>query len=208
MRRIHYLGALLVILAGLAVIQAQENISQPSPINITAISGTAPTTAGKFDVKGADGDVFVRQSTPANLRTQDASSGTVGSAAPSVASFAGDKASGNLIAHVGCDKSVAISTSSSGDVQLVALSGSTVVYVCGYNVMANGTTNVQFEYGTGSACGTGKTALTGAYPLTAQTGVSYGNGEGVVLQGAAGNALCVNNSAAIAIAGVVTYTQF
>ena len=30
-------------------------------VNILSIKGTAPTTAGKFDVKGADGDVFVRQ---------------------------------------------------------------------------------------------------------------------------------------------------
>jgi hypothetical protein len=35
--------------------------------NITSILGTAPTTVGKLDVKGADGDVFVRQATAANL---------------------------------------------------------------------------------------------------------------------------------------------
>lgn len=37
--------------------------------NITSILGTAPTTVGKLDVKGADGDVFVRQTTAANLNT-------------------------------------------------------------------------------------------------------------------------------------------
>lgn len=36
-------------------------------VDITTISGTAPTTVGKLDVKGADGDVFVRQTTAANL---------------------------------------------------------------------------------------------------------------------------------------------
>lgn len=36
-------------------------------INILSILGTAPTTAGKLDVKGADGDVFVRQTTGTNL---------------------------------------------------------------------------------------------------------------------------------------------
>lgn len=35
--------------------------------NITSILGTAPTTVGKLDVKGADGDVFVRQTTGTNL---------------------------------------------------------------------------------------------------------------------------------------------
>lgn len=38
--------------------------------DITTIAGTAPTTAGKIDVKGADGDVFVRQATAANLNAQ------------------------------------------------------------------------------------------------------------------------------------------
>lgn len=41
--------------------------------DITTIAGTAPTTAGKLDVKGADGDVFVRQATAANLNMTEAS---------------------------------------------------------------------------------------------------------------------------------------
>jgi hypothetical protein len=36
-------------------------------INIRSILNTAPTTAGKLDIKGADGDVFVRQATAGNL---------------------------------------------------------------------------------------------------------------------------------------------
>jgi len=35
--------------------------------DLTTIAGTAPTTVGKLDVKAADGDVFVRQTTAANL---------------------------------------------------------------------------------------------------------------------------------------------
>ena len=35
--------------------------------DIATIAGTAPTTVGKLDVKGADGDVFVRQATAANF---------------------------------------------------------------------------------------------------------------------------------------------
>jgi hypothetical protein len=36
-------------------------------LNVRSILNTAPTTAGKLDVKGADGDVFVRQATASNL---------------------------------------------------------------------------------------------------------------------------------------------
>jgi len=35
--------------------------------NLTSILGTAPTTAGFIDIKGADGNVFVRNATAANL---------------------------------------------------------------------------------------------------------------------------------------------
>jgi hypothetical protein len=41
--------------------------------DITTIAGTAPTTAGFIDIKGADGNVFVRQATAANLNMTEAS---------------------------------------------------------------------------------------------------------------------------------------
>lgn len=44
--------------------------SGAAKVDITSIAGTAPTTVGKLDVKGADGDVFVRQATAANLNAQ------------------------------------------------------------------------------------------------------------------------------------------
>lgn len=59
---------------------------QINPLNLTTagalrsdlstIAGTAPTTAGKIDVKAADGDVYVRQDTGTNLHTV-VDSGTV-----------------------------------------------------------------------------------------------------------------------------------
>lgn len=59
---------------------AAQNLKQ----DLATIAGTAPTTAGKIDIKGADGDVFVRQTTAANLNVT-----AVGGAA------AGASASGN-----------------------------------------------------------------------------------------------------------------
>jgi hypothetical protein len=50
--------------------------------NILSILGTAPTTAGKLDVKGADGDVFVRQATAANLNATVIGNLTNNNAAP------------------------------------------------------------------------------------------------------------------------------
>lgn len=45
-------------------------------INVLSILGTAPTTAGFLDIKGADGNVFVRQATAANLNATVVGTGT------------------------------------------------------------------------------------------------------------------------------------
>jgi hypothetical protein len=176
-----------------------------------ADGSTGAATPSKAGLAGGSDGANLRAlsvSSTGVLNAQDAATGSTGAAPPSKAILQGELNSGNLAAHIGCDSSVAINTASSGDVQLVALVAAKTIYICGYNLMAAGTTNVQLEYGTGTACATGKTALTGPYNLAAQTGVSYGNGEGVVFKTASANALCVNNSAAVQISGVVTYTQF
>jgi hypothetical protein len=77
--------------------------------DITTILGTAPTTAGKIDFKGADGDVFVRQATAANLNATVVGGKTHNNAAPgatnvgalvAVATAAAPSwTEGNLVAH-------------------------------------------------------------------------------------------------------------
>jgi hypothetical protein len=122
----------------------------------------------------------------------------------------------NTIGNVGSDPSfgkgtpasVAINVSTATTTQLVAISGSTAIYVTSFDVIAGGTGNITFEYGTGTNCGTGTTALTGAYPLTAQAGISKGSGVGTILKVPAGNALCVLTSAAVQMSGSVSYQQF
>lgn len=70
----------------------------------------------------------------------------------------------------------AISTSSSGNVQIVALNGSDLIYVCGYSVVAGAATGVQLIYGTGTACATGETDLTGVWSFAANGGITQSNG--------------------------------
>jgi hypothetical protein len=55
--------------------------------NILSILGTAPTTAGFIDIKGADGNVFVRQSTASNLNATVVSGNATGSAVPANAFY-------------------------------------------------------------------------------------------------------------------------
>lgn len=113
--------------------------------------------------------------------------------------------------------SVAINLTSAAASQLVALSGSTVVYVCGFSATiapsATSAATLQFEYGTGSNCGTGTTVLTGTYgngdltttvgPLPVQM-----NGPGTIFKTAAGNALCAaGGGTTVNVQGVLTFVQ-
>lgn len=102
---------------------------------------------------------------------------------------------------------VAISTSSSGNTELKALSGTTVIYVCGWDFEAAGTVNVSLISGHGTACATGETAETGVYQLTAQTGLARTNGGAIQFRTAAGDATCIKLSGSIAVAGQLSYVQ-
>lgn len=102
---------------------------------------------------------------------------------------------------------VPISVSTATTTQLVALSGTTQIRVTSLSLIAGGTGNATFVYGTGSNCATGLTSLTGAYNLTAQSGLALGAGLGNVLIAPAGQALCITTSAAVQMSGHVTYAQ-
>ena len=134
--------------------------------------------------------------------------GAVNSAAPSGAQMSGARSGANMVPITQADASAPINVSTATTTQLVALSASAVIHVTSFDVIAGGSGNITFVYGTGSSCGTGTTSLTGAYPLTAQAGIAKGNGLGPVLVVPAGNALCVTTSAAVQMSGSVSYTQF
>lgn len=134
--------------------------------------------------------------------------GATSAAVPANAIFAGARSGANLVGIIQADTTKQISMSSATTTEMVALSGSTKIYATSYDIIAGGTTNVTFVYGTGSNCGTGTTSLAGLYALTAQAGIAKGSGLGPVLVVPAGNALCVINSASVAIGGSLSYTQF
>lgn len=111
--------------------------------------------------------------------------------------------------------SVSVSITSATTTQLVALSGSTKISVCGWSLSSPEATTVPtfaFEYGTGSNCGTGTTTLTGTFGAgTATTAgiVNYtaGGTPGTEFSTASGNALCVVTTGTVNLQGYVTYVQ-
>lgn len=112
--------------------------------------------------------------------------------------------------------SKAISVTSAATTSLVAVSGSTTVYVCGYSFTiapsATSADTAAFEYGTGAAC-TSPTLLTGTYgngDLTSAapvTHVTYG-GAFTAFKSASSAGICILTAGtAVNVQGVLTYIQ-
>lgn len=114
----------------------------------------------------------------------------------------------NCVPAIQASNSVAIDIAAATTTELVALTTGKTIFVTSWDVMAAGTGNFTLVYGTGTACGTGTTSLTGAYPLIAQAGISKGNGTGVVLALPIGNALCATTSTTVQFSGSVSYVKF
>jgi len=103
--------------------------------------------------------------------------------------------------------SVAINQAAS--TQLITNSGTTSIYVCGYNfTAATGTSaTYEFEYGTGTTCGTGTTALTGAYTGNSSAPVSYGPGSTLFKVPSTDNLCLINGGTSPSAQGVLTFVQ-
>lgn len=104
--------------------------------------------------------------------------------------------------------SVPLAITTATTTQLVALSAGKKVYVCAVDASLGLSDTLKLEYGTGSACGTGTTALTGAIASdTAVIQVLAANPSGTLVTAPAGNALCAVSTGTGGIQGVLTYVQ-
>jgi len=110
---------------------------------------------------------------------------------------------------VSCDKSQSVNITTATTTQIVAISGTTVIYVCGFTFDKSSAagTAFQFVYGTGASCATGQAILTAAMDGPAAWAVS-GSGLGTIFRTAAAQALCITSTGAIGLQGFVTYSQF
>ncbi|HYE86254.1 MAG TPA: hypothetical protein VEA16_07855 [Vicinamibacterales bacterium] len=109
---------------------------------------------------------------------------------------------------VTCDSSVVVSMATATTTEMVALTADQRVHVCGFVLSGAGATTAKFVRGTGTNCGTGTADVTAPFELGDNTNVSYGNGVGTVFRLPISQALCVTNSAAVQISGVITYAKF
>ena len=103
--------------------------------------------------------------------------------------------------------STGVTTAGTAAVQIVALSGSTKIYICSLTVIGQSGTTPTFSLvqGTGAACVTGQTVVVPAFATPVNTLFAFAN---PVSAGVAGNALCYLQTGTTPVTKVqVTYVQ-
>lgn len=137
-----------------------------------------------------------------------------GAAVGSPCMLGGEGTSAAIVGQITCDHT-AIQNGITASTQLVAASGSTKVYVCGFYVNGASTTlnTVKLQYGTGTTCGTGTNDFSLAIPIQAPSSIAPAGSNityssNTVKATPASQALCVSLSAAQAVNVEVEYTQF
>lgn len=107
--------------------------------------------------------------------------------------------------------SAVINISSATTTSLVAASGSTVIYVCGFSMsMVGAIESLKFVYGTQvtNPCDTGQTALTGAFADGTASDIAWSYGPGsTIFKTIASQQLCAVTTGTVSIQGLVTFVQ-
>jgi len=113
-----------------------------------------------------------------------------------------------------CTANASLDMTTATTTEIVALSGSTKIFMCSFSIVSDGVTatNVKFVSGTGADCVTGQTNLSSNIPLTAATdtvGIARGSGEGIIIKSIVpGDALCVTSSGAATLGIDISFAQF
>ena len=138
-----------------------------------------------------------------------ASNGNAAAATSTLTGTVGSGAAGIGVQNplVQADSSAAISLSGAASTQLVAGTASKQIWVTSWNVMSAGTATFTLGYATSGGCAS-PTALTGAYPLTAQAGIATGSGLGSLYTLPAGYDLCGTDSASVQMSGSISYVKY
>jgi len=103
--------------------------------------------------------------------------------------------------------STGVTTSGTTAVQIVALSGTTKIFICSLTVIGQSGTTPTFSLvqGTGTNCATGQTVVVPAFTTPANTLFAFAN---PVSAGVAGNALCYLQTGTTPVTKVqITYIQ-
>ena len=118
----------------------------------------------------------------------------------------GSGATGGVIASKAvCDRTAAITLAAAiGYTEVAALAAGQQIRVCNISIGFIGSETPSLAYGTGANCGTGTTALTGAYPTILALALDFVDPLRVVVA----NALCVRQTIGSGGGGLVNYAIY
>lgn len=176
---------------GTVNIASGQSLAANQSVNVAQINGVTPLMGNGTTGTGSQRVTVASDNTPFAVKLTDGT-GTA----------------------VICNASAVYDTNTNGKTTLVAASGSTVVYVCGFSISQSTTSavTVSLGSGTGSNCVTTYAAKTPAYPLQAPTSISpvgivHPAGIAPWFQTAAGENLCLQTNAAVSVQVLVQYIQ-
>lgn len=104
-----------------------------------------------------------------------------------------------------CANQAFVNLAASGNAQIIAASGSTVIRVCHIHLSTSAPETIQLTTGTGANCGTGN-AVIDAYQNTSSLAMDFQ--PTAALRTAASQALCINPSTNTTLTGVIIYAQY
>ena len=212
-------------------IQGPRGVNGPvtgNPLLLGASDGSlirnvAADSAGRLTIVGAATSGTAKSGFPVqiggvfNTTVPTLTTGQVGeqqlSARASILAIDGIDAVDPCASNGVATSTVSVALSTTGVTEIVAASGSTTVYVCGFAITTSGTTtpSFQFQRGTGDKCATGNANLTGAFGGGAQaaTGQTVTSPGGFTqFKGNASDAVCIApGGTAPSLQGYVTYKQ-
>ena len=191
-------------------------------VKVTAYtSGSASTTvrAMAFDANRSVATTTVsggvELKTPAGDSAMDETFNAAKVTVENVITAGGQSAAAGVTAYPSCTGQAFLNMTTATTTELVPLTASELIRLCHVHFIANGTTTVKFVNGTGSNCASTQHDVSPLYNLTAQVGLSAGNGAGTVMDntqaggaGGVGEALCVTNSQAVNVQVFVRYAKY
>lgn len=105
-----------------------------------------------------------------------------------------------------CDQSSVITITGSGLTQIIPATSGKAIHLCSISYSSSGLSNVTIEQGTGTNCGSGTTAVTGAYQNTSTLALDF-TPRGT-LTFTTGAAACLNFGTSVTSGGVAVYALF
>ncbi len=158
----------------------------PNPIKVVGPDANAsPSTTDPVQIAGNDGTNVRRVSTDTSGHLATVGVDNAGAVTP------------------GCNLQASFTATASGNTQIVAASGSTVIRICHITLASDTVQNLKLTRGTGASCGTGTADITGLLYNTTSLDLEFPANS--ALRGAASGAVCLSQSATGNAGGVVIY---